>query len=126
MPCILIIDDEISVAKMLNVALTTAGYKVDVAFSGKEGIEKYNKNHFDMVITDIKMPEFCGKKVVRYIRKSTKPYIPVVGMSGTPWELNGEFDVVLPKPFSLDTLYITIRNLSCRQFTTKSPHPNYL
>ena len=42
MPCILIIDDEISIAKMLNVALTRAGYKVDVAFSGKEGIEKYN------------------------------------------------------------------------------------
>ena len=113
MPCILIIDDEISIAKMLNVALTRAGYKVDVAFSGKEGIEKYNKNHFDVVITDVKMTGLCGKQVVRYIRKSSKPDIPVVGMSGTPWELNEEFDAVLPKPFPLNTLYSVIRNLCC-------------
>lgn len=111
MPRVLIIDDEKPITKMLSLALTRAGFKVDVASNGEEGINKVNKKYFDVVITDIRMPGINGARVVHEI-KSNINNIPVIGMSGTPWELlNEEFDAVLPKPFSLKTLISTVRDV---------------
>jgi len=109
---VLVIDDEKSITKMLTLAFTRAGFNVDVAANGKKGIDKYNKRNFDVVITDIRMPGINGNGVVRDIKKSNRPNTPVIGMSGTPWELlNEKFDEVLPKPFSLMALVKTIQNV---------------
>ena len=112
MPHVLVIDDEKSITTMLAIALARVGFKVDVASNGKEGVNKYNKSDFDVVITDIKMPGANGNGVVRDIKKSNRPNTPVIGMSGTPWELlNEEFDAVLSKPFSLKALVNTVQNV---------------
>jgi len=66
---ILIIDDEPYILDVLNTILTTNGYEVDAALGGKEGIELYRTGTFDLVITDIRMPELDGSEVIRQIKQ---------------------------------------------------------
>lgn len=110
---ILVIDDEKVIGSMITLALTQIGFHVETASDGLEGIEKFEKNNFDMVITDFQMPGMDGNGVARHIRNSTRRNIPVVGISGTPWLLdNSDFDAILPKPTSIKTLIATIKNIA--------------
>ena len=113
MATILVIDDEKIVLQMLRLALTTCGHNVDTALDGEEGIQKFDSNRFDLVITDICMPGIDGNGVVQYIRNSDKPAIPVIGISGTPWLVeDNNFDEVIPKPFPIKTLIDTIERVA--------------
>jgi DNA-binding response OmpR family regulator len=86
---------------------------VDTAAGGKEGIQKFDDGNFDMVITDIVMPEVGGLGVLRHIRGSSRHRVPIIGMSGTPWLMDGsDFDMVLAKPFPLQKLVDSVRNIT--------------
>ena len=112
---VLAIDDEKAILDMLRRALVIFGFRVEVASAGEEGIEKFDNNDFDIVITDILMPGIDGVGVLNYIRKSNRADTPVIGISGTPWLLQKEkFDMVLDKPFSIKTLVHSVK-----QFTEK-------
>lgn len=112
MHTILVIDDEKPVLEMLKLALTRMGYRVSVAASGLEGIHMFGHCKFDLVITDILMPGLDGNDVVDHIRRSDRPFTPVIGMSGTPWLLDADtVDMVLPKPFSIYTLFEYVQQL---------------
>jgi CheY-like chemotaxis protein len=87
--------------------------KVEIALNGRNGIQKFDGGSFDLVITDILMPEVDGREVVKHIRNSDRPYTPIIGCSGTPWLLeDGEFDTVFLKPFPLADLVHAVRHLS--------------
>jgi DNA-binding response OmpR family regulator len=106
---ILIIDDEPSILKMLTMALSRKGYVTDTALNGAQGIKKFNANHYDLVLTDIVMPDLSGSQVSLELRKIKGNVTPIVGMSGTPWLLDRDlFDDVLPKPCSLKELFDVI------------------
>jgi CheY-like chemotaxis protein len=118
MSTILVIDDEKSILQIIYQALTRFGHNVETAGDGKEGIEKFDDGNFDIVITDIRMPVVDGNGVVKHIRNSNRQSIPVIAISGTPWQLeDNNFDMVLPKPFSLKKLVDSIRS-----FGTMTPH----
>jgi len=111
MSTILVIDDDKSILQIIYQALTRFGHHVETAGDGKEGIEKFDDGNFDIVITDIRMPGVDGNGVVNHIRKSKRQSIPVIAISGTPWQLEGKnFDMVLPKPFPLKKLIDSIRS----------------
>lgn len=113
MGTILVIDDEKMTLRMLQMALESFGHQVETASSGEEGVAKFDAALFDVVITDMMMPGMDGKGVARYIRKSERNRTPVIGISGTPWLLEGgDFDSVLPKPFSIASLVQFVRELS--------------
>jgi len=65
---ILVIDDDPLVRRSLHVLLHQAGYTVESAASGMEGLEKLPEGHFDLVMTDVRMPEMDGFAVLRAIR----------------------------------------------------------
>lgn len=110
---ILVIDNEESILLMLTMALAKYGFNVEIAADGLEGIKKFDEDHFDLVITDILMPGLNGNGVARHIRNSEKKYTPVIAISGTPWLVkNGDFDAVLPKPTSIQTLVDTVKTLT--------------
>ena len=110
---VLVIDDEKMISDMLQIALTQFVYSVETAPGGKEGLQKYEDGDFNLVITDIRMPDTDGNDVVRHIRNSDKPHTPVIGMSGTPWLLDGDgFDCTLSKPFGIKTLISTVNELT--------------
>lgn len=99
---VLVIDDEKSIADMLNRALTRFGFKVLIALDGREGIDLFDSSRVDVVVTDVLMPGIGGVAVVDHIRRSDRKAMPVIAMSGTPALLEESgFDVVLPKPFSI-------------------------
>lgn len=110
---ILVIDDEISILKLLTTSLTRKGYTVDTAASGKEGIQKIDTHEYSLILTDIKMPDISGDQILTHLRKKSNESIPIVGMSGTPWLLEGhEFDAVLEKPYQIKEMLELVQKLT--------------
>jgi DNA-binding response OmpR family regulator len=113
MSSILVIEDEKGILGLIEAALSRHGHCVDTAADGKEGIQKFDDGHFDMVITDLVMPDVGGLGVLQHIRGSSRHRVPIIGMSGTPWLMNGsDFDMVLAKPFALQKLVDSVSNLA--------------
>ena len=109
---ILVIDDDPGIVDLLYEALSMEGFSVEVAGDGEEGLAKYNKGNFDLVITDMNMPKGSGNQVAEHVRKSRRPDTPLVAMTGTPWEVFGpNFDAIVEKPFSLRKITETVENL---------------
>lgn len=115
MPKILIIDDEKSIRKTLREILEYEKYIVDEATEGMEGIALLQKEKYDVILCDIKMPKMDGIEVLDKITQSHGD-IPVVMISGhgtieTAVEAvkKGAFDFIA-KPLDLNRLLVTIRN----------------
>lgn len=102
---ILIVDDEPVVIKSCERILTPEGYAVDGASNGREAIGKLGKDGFDLVITDLRMPDIDGIELIRWI-KNSKPDTGVVVITGYPSQesikeaLGLRILDYLPKPFS--------------------------
>ena len=110
---ILVIDDEKGILNFMQKALSRFGHNVEVAEDGFQGIQKFDKGNFDIVITDMQTPIIDVHGVVRHIRTSNNKSSLIFGMSGTPWLLeNNDFDVTLSKPFQITELVDTITRLS--------------
>ena len=109
---ILVVDDETMISDLISDILTQSGYNVETASEGRAALQLFEKNEFDLVITDVFMPGIDGFGVARHIRNSNKPETPIIAISGTPWDMEkGTFDSIIPKPFSLKTLLHTIKEL---------------
>jgi DNA-binding NtrC family response regulator len=78
---ILVVDDEAHIREMIKKGLSQmGGYSVEVAQNGAEAIEKIEKDIFDLVLTDIKMPEMDGLELLKNI-KGTRPEMMVILMT---------------------------------------------
>jgi CheY-like chemotaxis protein len=86
---ILVIDDEASILRMLDLRLSRLGLEVETALTREDVIKKLNINGYDLVLTDMIMPDISGNDVLNHIRVERKHLTPVVAMSGTPWVLEG-------------------------------------
>ena len=78
---ILIIDDDAAVSRTLSLILTRAGYQVSTVTSGRKGLELLSQGGFDLVLTDIIMPELDGIEAIRRIR-TDHPDLRIIAMSG--------------------------------------------
>jgi CheY-like chemotaxis protein len=67
-PVILLIEDEARLRDNLQTLLQHAGYDVSVAQNGAEGIRRLRHESFDLVITDLVMPEIDGFQVLEYLK----------------------------------------------------------
>jgi DNA-binding NtrC family response regulator len=124
MPRILIIDDEKSIRNTLKEILTYEGYEVAEAQDGSEGIRIAEKEKFDIILSDIKMPKMDGIEVLDKLQEIT-PETPVVMISGhgnidTAVEAirKGAFDYI-SKPLDLNRMLVTIRNAMDRSVLVK-------
>jgi len=110
---ILVIDDEKGILRVIREVLTRSGHAVETALDGIEGIQKFDDGCYDMVITDLRMPGLDGKGVVEHIRASGNNVVPVIGITGTPWQIQDSgFDEVFAKPFPLQDLVESVRRLT--------------
>jgi len=66
---ILAVDDSASIRQMVNFTLKSAGYDVVDAVDGKDGLAKAGSNKFDMIITDLNMPNVDGIQLITEVRK---------------------------------------------------------
>jgi len=77
----LVIDDEQVVLDSVSKILTDENYKVDVSLSGREGLNWAIQKEYDIVLTDIRMPDIGGMRVLRDIKRAN-PSLPVVMITG--------------------------------------------
>ena len=78
---ILIIDDDAAVSRTLSLILTRAGHQVSTVTGGRKGLELLSQGGFDLVLTDIIMPELDGIEAIRRIR-TDHPGLRIIAMSG--------------------------------------------
>ncbi len=120
---ILVIDDEACILDVIREALTKVGYTVKTASNGRQGVQFLKDASFDLVLTDMCMPDLDGGSIVRHVRRSSRPLTPVIGISGTPWLLEGaDCDAILAKPFPLQALVDMVKHL-IRISLTAAPKP---
>lgn len=110
---ILIVDDNNDIRVLLTDLLEGAGAHVIACEDGREAISQIGQADYDLVITDILMPEEDGVAVIRTLKEREKP-IPVLAISGGSQTLSSYWllkitqtlgvDAVLHKPFEPDEL----------------------
>ena len=110
---ILVVDDEEGIRDILSRSLRIQGYAVVTAQNGKEGIDKFKKEEFDLVISDIKMPEMDGITFLGHIKKIDPDIETIMVTAYETMETaieslrKGAYDYI-SKPFSLEKIFITI------------------
>jgi PAS domain S-box-containing protein len=110
---VLVIDDEKFVRETLAEMLLDLDHRVVTVEGGREALQKVSSGDFDLVFTDLAMPEMDGWETARAIRKS-RPGLPVVlvtGYGATAQPPSGELDLVagiIGKPFDFDQVTGTI------------------
>ncbi|MFZ0727538.1 MAG: sigma-54 dependent transcriptional regulator [Desulfobacterales bacterium] len=112
-PSILIVEDDPAVRNMLLRTLDSSGYEVDSAVDGTEALDKFRNDRFELVITDMRLPQMSGLQLMSEIRQSA-PHVPVIVITGYGSVQNaveamqgGASDYLL-KPFSSETLRLAI------------------
>jgi CheY-like chemotaxis protein len=115
---ILMVDDNPEVAGILGLTLRRLGHTVVEANSGETAVNTFEVGNFDLVITDLGMPDMSGHEVAKIV-KEIKPGTPVLVISGWGGQLNldemPEVDGVIAKPFSKDVLSEKIALLLSRE-----------
>ncbi|HKJ98497.1 MAG TPA: PocR ligand-binding domain-containing protein [Desulfotignum sp.] len=115
---ILLIDDEKPILHMLEKLLSRSGYRVTACDMAKQGLQCFTRapGEFDLVITDMTMPEMTGDKLVAAIKK-VRPDIPVILCTGCSENTvlartsAAAPDKILMKPAGRDDLLANIRYL---------------
>jgi PAS domain S-box-containing protein len=109
---ILVIDDERPIAELLKDGLSLEGHAVEIADSGREGVQRASERTFDLVLTDLGMPDMSGWEVTSRIQRSS-PGVPVVLVTGWGATITEEevesagLAGVVHKPFEIQELLAT-------------------
>ncbi len=77
----LVIDDEQIVLDSVSALLTDEGFEVDVSLDGRQGLDWAIERNYDVVLTDIRMPDIGGMKVLRDVKR-INPTLPVIMITG--------------------------------------------
>ncbi len=75
---ILLIDDDINLNKVVSYQLNKRGYEVTSTYNGEEGLQLFQNEPFDIVITDIQMPGFSGIDLLKQVRKLSREVIVII------------------------------------------------
>ena len=137
---VLIVDDEPDIRAFLEMALTDEGYAVLHAANGEEALDALRAHRPDVILLDLFMPVMDGRTFVAAYRHRPGPHAPIVTISASAKVLGGagkphggveddtgvrrtradasgtlpEVEANLDKPFELDALFGTIRNVVSR------------
>ncbi len=124
---ILVVDDEHKIVDVVKSYLENSGYNVSFAFNGKDAYEKFEKEHFSLIILDWMLPDITGEEICRTLRQ--KSDIPIIMLTAKVEEENilhgfdfGADDYVT-KPFSPRQLVARVEAILRR---TESDSPSCL
>ena len=113
---LLVVDDEIMITTMLSEILIEDGYEVATADDGNQAIKLLERDRFDLVITDLVMPDVDGTEVLRAVSRIDSQ-CPVVVITGYPsLESMGQLIEMgavdfLTKPFNVDMIRLTVAKI---------------
>src|SRR6266540_5079637 len=116
MPSILICDDERSICEMLDITLRREGYKVETVNSGEAGKRKLESALYDVIVTDIKMPNMDGIEVLRQAHKLSPDSAVILITAVDDYEAaveavkaGGAADYIRKSPGMVDEIKLAIR-----------------
>jgi len=110
---ILVVDDELSIREFFSIFLKKQGYEATMASGAKEAMKILKKNTFDMIISDIKMPEMSGIELLRKVMEINPNIIVIMITAYASAETAveamklGAYDYII-KPFKVDEIRIII------------------
>jgi DNA-binding NtrC family response regulator len=111
---ILIVDDDDTIRSTMKAILEDEGYKVDLAASGKEGIQKAKETSYNIALLDIRLPDIEGVELLK-LMKPAEPRTRKIMVTGYPSTqnaieaLNKNADAYLIKPVDIEKLLSTIK-----------------
>lgn len=111
---LLIIEDEVKIARFVELELKHEGYEVDSSLNGREGLEKALTGNFDLILLDIMLPGLNGLEVLRRIRANNikTPVIMLTARDAVMDKVSGldaGADDYITKPFAIEELLARIR-----------------
>ncbi|MGR6130025.1 response regulator transcription factor [Paenibacillus sp. 203] len=111
---VLVIDDEEKISRLLQLELSHEGYAVEIAQTGREGLEKALAGKWDIIILDVMLPEMNGVEVLKQIRQvdNHTPVIMVTARNTTPDKVSGLDEGAndyITKPFEIEELLARMR-----------------
>jgi len=112
---ILIVDDNRELREILEEYLRGEGSQVEGANNGKEALEKHYKEPFDLIVTDLNMPEVPGMELIKTIKKDDNDieFVIITGYASMDSAVEavkmGAFDYIV-KPFRMEELQVVVKN----------------
>jgi DNA-binding response OmpR family regulator len=110
---LLLIDDDAELCGMMRELFGEAGFTLDCAFNGRDGLARALKSSYDLIVLDVMLPMIDGFTVLQQLRRRTE--VPVIMLTARVHRrdriegLNAGADDYLPKPFDPDELLARIR-----------------
>ena len=123
---VLLVEDSERLRKSIGAALRRAGYAVDTAADGEEGLWLAQSHHFDAIVLDIMLPKLDGLAVVAELRRREhSPHVLLLTARDTVEDrvrgLHAGADDYLVKPFALEELLARVQALCRRTYGSKNP-----
>ena len=117
-PRILVVEDEADIAQLLSLMLTRAGYRVDIALSGREALAALQDSAYAALSLDLMLPDVSGLEIIRQVRQCPDTAdLPIVVVSAKMEEgrlaISGDFSAIdwLAKPFDENRLLAVVQGL---------------
>ncbi|EJQ13872.1 DNA-binding response regulator [Bacillus cereus] len=127
---ILIIEDEESLADFLELELKYEGYKVDIQFDGRKGLDAALEKNYDLILLDLMLPGLNGLEVCRRLRvNKNTPIIMLTARDSIMDRVTGldsGADDYLPKPFAIEELLARMRVIFRREENTVHKQTSFL
>ncbi|KAI5915236.1 PAS domain S-box protein [Thauera sp. 2A1] len=117
-PRILVVEDDADIARLLSLMLTRAGYRVDIALTGREALAALQETAYAALSLDLMLPDIGGLEIIRQVRQRPDTAdLPIMVVSAKMEEgrlaINGDFSAVdwLAKPFDESRLLAVVQGL---------------
>jgi len=120
---VLVVDDEVNIAELLQMALRYEGWDVSTAHTGRAAVDSARTRDLDAIVLDMMLPDFDGLEVLRRVRTHS-PEIPVLFLTARDAVedriagLTAGGDDYVTKPFSLEEVVARLRGLMRRSGVT--------
>jgi len=111
---VLLVEDEVKLARFVELELMYEGYNVDVVNDGREALEVLYQKSYDLILLDFMLPGFSGMEILRRIRRSSD--VPVImltakgDISDKVTGLDNGADDYMTKPFAIEELLARMRS----------------
>jgi putative two-component system response regulator len=121
---ILLVDDNIINLDIMQSQLSSIGCKVDTAVNGKDALRKYQNNTYDVILTDIEMPEMDGYALtaeIRRLERETGRQTPILAITASEFDLNADrarslgFNDYMLKPLEVEVLKMKLGGIVCEE-----------
>jgi CheY-like chemotaxis protein len=124
---VLVVDDEIGIAELIDAVLAEEGYRVLTAMNGRQGLAIMAKDRPNLVFLDYMMPVMDGAEVLAaMVRDPSVDGVPVVLMSSMPEATVAErcsgYAIFMRKPFKITEVITLTRRLTSQEKAKGQPH----